>query len=65
MKPPYEREGKARKGRDPGECLRIVDDIIAWAIKNEFEVVGCIESALLGKSAGQKEFFLCLTVIKE
>ncbi len=64
VKPPYEREGKARKVRDPREYLRIVDDIIAWVIKNEFEVVGCIESSLLGKSAGKKEFFLCLSVKK-
>ncbi len=62
VKPPYEREGRAQKVKDAEECRRIVDNIIAWAVHHELEVVGCIESPLLGKSAGQREFFLCLSV---
>ncbi len=62
IKPPFERPGKAKKVKDLGECRRIVDDIIAWAIQNGFDFMGCIESPLLGKSAGQREFFICITV---
>ncbi len=63
IKPQFEvGKGKVGKGgvvRDPGEHLRVIEEIKESAVASGLEVQGVIESPLLGPK-GNKEFFIHL-----
>jgi len=63
IKPPFEREGGVKVVKADEE-LRALAEKVAEEAAELYEVRGLVESGLEGKSAGQKEFFVCLKAIQ-
>lgn len=59
IKPPFETKDTT-VNRNYELCKKVAEDVIAFAQKKKFEVLGFMDSPVIGKKRDQQEFFLYL-----